>query len=94
LEDQGAASLTQKGLYPGSQVGGYPTFPKDSGQGTVIAIVATCFYIQKQGGDLKTGPLQGFDVVGEGEARVVGAEARERTALVGVQQPPEVGCPE
>jgi len=63
----------------------------DSGQSIVIDVVTTRLYIQKQGGDLETGPLQGFDVVGESEARVVGAEPRELTALVGVQQPSEAG---
>jgi len=57
----------------------------------VVDVVKPRFYIQKQGGDLETGPLQGSNVVGEGKACVVGAEPMERTALVGVQQPSEPG---
>jgi len=70
---------------------GYPAFPQDSGQSGVVDVVEPCLYVQEQGGDLETGPLEGLDVVGEGEARIVGAEPRERTALVGVQQPSETG---
>jgi len=40
------------------------------------------------------GPLEGPDVVGEGEASVVGAKSREQAALVGVQQSSEPGCRE
>jgi len=89
LENQGAASFAQKGRNPGNQVWGYPAFPQDSGESFVVDVVETCFYVQKQGGDLEAGPLQGSDVVGQGEARVIGAEPRERTALVGVQQSSE-----
>ena len=71
---------------------GYPAFPQDPGQSVVVHVVQPCFYIQKQGGDLEPGPVQGFNVIGEGEARIVGNEPRERTALVGVQQPSELGC--
>ena len=63
----------------------YPAFSKDSGQTVVVYVIEPCLYIQKQGGDLETGLLQGFDVIGKGEARIVGTKSRERTALVGVQ---------
>jgi len=92
LEDEGAAWFTQERRKPGNQVGGYPAFPKDPGQCCVVDVVESCFNVQKLEGNLETGLLQGSDVVGEGEARVLGAEPRERTALVGVQQPSESGC--
>jgi len=94
LENQGAASFPQKGRNPGDQVGGYPAFPPEAGQSFVVDVVEPRFYIQQQGGDLESESLQGSDVVGQGEACVVGTKPRERTALVGVQQPLEPGCHE
>ena len=55
LENQGAASLAQKGRNPGNQIWGYPAFPQDSGQSFVVDVVEPCFYIQEQGGDLEAG---------------------------------------
>ena len=87
LEDEGAAPFAEEGRNPGDKVWRDPAFPQDAGQGVVIDVVKSRLDVQKLGGDLKAWPLKGFDLIGEGEACIVGAEPWKRAALVGVQQP-------
>jgi len=54
-----------------------PALPQDTGQSVIIYVIKPCLDIQEQGGDLEVWPLQSFDVIGEGEARIVGAKPRE-----------------
>jgi len=56
---------------------GVSRLPSGFGPKFCFDIVEPCFYVQEQGGDLEAGSLQSSDVVGQGEARVVGAKTRE-----------------
>jgi len=88
LENQCAATITQKGSDSGDQVVGYPTFPEDEGQCCIVGLVKTRFDVQKEGGHLQARPLQGFNVVHKGEPGIESAQAREGAALVRVNQAP------
>jgi len=92
LENKGAAPFAEERRHPGDKVRRDPAFPQDAGQSVVLDVVEPRLDVQEQGGDLKAWPLKGFDVVGEGEAGVIGTEPWERAALVGVQQPFRPGC--
>jgi len=88
LANQRAAMLTQEGSAPGDQVVGDPVFPEAAGQSRVVDVIKACFDVQKEGRHLQARSLQGFHVVHEGEAGIVGAQAREGAALVRVNQVP------
>jgi len=92
LKDESAAPFAKEGRNPGDEVWRDPAFPQDSGQSVVIDVVKSRLDVQEQGGDLKAWPLKGLDVVGEGEARIIGTDSWERAALVGVQQRFRPGC--
>ena len=92
MKDEGAASLAEERRNSGDQGGGDPAFPQDAGECVVVDVIEPCLDVQKRGGDLQAWPLQSPNVIGEGEARIVGTKPGERTALVRVQQPLQPRC--
>jgi len=63
-------------------VGGQGPGPEDDG----VDVIEAGFDVEKEGGGLEPESLEGSDLVGESEAGVGGAEARERAALVRVKE--------
>jgi len=59
---------------------------KPGSEGGGIDVVEASLDVQKEGGDLQSGSLEGFYFVSEGEAGVGGAESREGAALVRVEE--------
>jgi len=59
---------------------------KSGSEGGGIDVVEASLDVQKEGGDLQSGSLEGFYLLSEGEAGVGGAESREEAALVRVEE--------
>jgi len=55
-------------------------------EGGGIHVVKACFDVWEEGGDFQSGSLEGRYLLGEGKARVGGAEAWERAALLWVEK--------
>jgi len=72
LYDQGTGPFQEKGGHPvdngGGNVGGQEPGSEDGG----VDVVEGGFDVEKEGGGLEPGSLEGFDFVGEGETGVGG----------------------
>lgn len=55
-------------------------------KGVGIDVVKACLDVKAECGDPDLGPLEGSDVMGEGQAGVKSAEAREGAALMGIKE--------
>ena len=86
FKDEVTSSSCEEGGDTVDHIGGYVFGEQAGPELRRVDIVKTSFYVEKEGGYLQEGSLEGSDFVGEGGHRIRGAEAGEGAALVRVTQ--------